>query len=49
LLDAAFATGQAKTLMTHALEFIGEISTFLVKPTNITGMKPGKTKIGEVK
>jgi uncharacterized protein (TIGR02118 family) len=31
-LDAAFATGQAKTLMTHAQEFIGEISTFLVEP-----------------
>jgi uncharacterized protein (TIGR02118 family) len=34
-LDAAFATGQAKTLMTHALEFIGEISTFLVEPIEI--------------
>jgi uncharacterized protein (TIGR02118 family) len=31
-LEAAFATGQAKTLMTHAQEFIGEISTFLVEP-----------------
>lgn len=34
-LDAAFATGQAKTLMTHALEFIDEISTFLVEPIEI--------------
>jgi uncharacterized protein (TIGR02118 family) len=34
-LDAAFATDQAKTLMTHALEFIGEISTFLVEPVEI--------------
>jgi uncharacterized protein (TIGR02118 family) len=34
-LDASFATGQAKTLMSHALEFIGEISTFLVEPVEI--------------
>jgi uncharacterized protein (TIGR02118 family) len=34
-LEAAFATGSAKTLMTHALEFIGEISTFLVEPIAI--------------
>jgi EthD domain len=34
-IDASFATGQAKTLMTHALEFIGEISTFLVEPSEI--------------
>jgi uncharacterized protein (TIGR02118 family) len=29
-LDAAFASDAGKTLMTHATEFIGEISTFLV-------------------
>jgi uncharacterized protein (TIGR02118 family) len=34
-LEAAFATGSGKTLMTHALEFIGEISTFLVEPIAI--------------
>jgi uncharacterized protein (TIGR02118 family) len=48
-LDAAFATGQAKTLMTHALEFIGEISTFLVDPITIAGVKPGKIERGELK
>ncbi|MCW5658323.1 MAG: EthD family reductase [Burkholderiaceae bacterium] len=30
-LDAAFATPQGVTLMTHAREFIGEITTFLVE------------------
>jgi len=30
-LDAAFASDAGKTLMTHATEFIGEISTFLVE------------------
>jgi uncharacterized protein (TIGR02118 family) len=30
-LDAAFATPQGTTLMTHAREFIGEITTFLVE------------------
>jgi len=30
-LDAAFATPQGVTLMTHAREFIAEITTFLVE------------------
>lgn len=30
-LDASFATPQGTTLMTHAREFIGEITTFLVE------------------
>ena len=31
-LEAAFATPQGATLMTHAREFIAEITTFLVQP-----------------
>src|SRR5215475_5820159 len=34
-LDAGFASDAGKTLMTHATEFIGEISTFLVETHEI--------------
>lgn len=36
-LDAAFATPQGTTLMTHAKEFIGEITTFLVERHVVVG------------
>lgn len=38
-IEAAFRSGAGITLMTHAKEFIAEISTFLVEPTEISGLR----------
>jgi uncharacterized protein (TIGR02118 family) len=38
-IEAAFRAGPGLTLMTHAKEFIAEISTFLVHPHEVSGLR----------
>jgi EthD domain len=38
-IEANFRSGAGITLMTHAKEFIGEISTFLVHPHEVSGLR----------
>jgi hypothetical protein len=37
-IEAAFRSDVGITTMTHAKEFIAEISTFLVEPTEVSGV-----------